>query len=272
MDEKGYKLIKYPNCNAHFENDYNVSRVLYVDNELKPKCKFREEITVLDNGVSIDKRSICIGFNPAKAEEEIDTTNKRLITLLWNQYNGYNLLNLYPEITDNKNQIDLGDKENIEFLEKLIKELEIETRDIILFFGRTTAISIIQLLHVVPGILVALLSNWFFGKSRMSLDLNLSFFANIMIMYATFNVLFFPKYFKTAFFFGKPAVLGSFVAILYMLVIEVLNIGFPIINQVFESEDYLIVQVLMFVGSIVLFFISLLFSIRRSTKHFENRQ
>lgn len=140
MDEKGYKPIKYPNCNAHFENDYNVSRVLYVDNELKPKCKFREEITFLDNGVSIDKRAICIGFNPAKAEEEIDTTNKRLITLLWNEYNGYNLLNLYPEITDNKNQIDLGDKENIEFLEKLIKELEIETRDIILFFGRTTVI------------------------------------------------------------------------------------------------------------------------------------
>lgn len=148
--------------------------------------------------------------------------------------------------------------------------LPVSKKDIVA--SKVISISIIQLLHVVPGILVALLSNWFFGKSRMFLDLNLSFFANIMIMYAIFNVLFFPKYFKTAFFFGKAAVLGSFVAILYMLVIEVLNIGFPIINQVFESEDYLIVQVLMFVGSIVLFFLSLLFSIRRSTKHFENRQ
>ena len=140
MDEKDYRTIKYPNCKAHIEKDYNVSRILFVDNEDDPKYKFREEITFLNNRITADKRAVCIGYNPAKAEEEIDRTNKRLIKLLWDYYNGYDLYNLYPEVTDNKNQVNLEDSENIEFLNKLIEKIAKDKRDIILFFGRTTVI------------------------------------------------------------------------------------------------------------------------------------
>lgn len=140
MDEKDYRTIKYPNCKAHIEKDYNVSRILFVDNEDDSKYKFREEITFLNSRISADKRAVCIGYNPAKAEEEIDRTNKRLIKLLWDYYNGYDLYNLYPEVTDNKNQVNLEDSENIEFLNKLIEKIVKDERDIILFFGRTTVI------------------------------------------------------------------------------------------------------------------------------------
>ncbi|WP_162150539.1 DUF1643 domain-containing protein [Acholeplasma equifetale] len=140
MDEQDYKTIKYSNCKAHNDKDYNVSRILFVDNEGDSKYKFKEEITFLNNMISAEKRAVCIGYNPAKAEEDIDRSNKRLINLLWDYYNGYDLYNLYPEVTDNKNQVNLEDSENVEFLDKLIEKIAKDKRDIILFFGRTTVI------------------------------------------------------------------------------------------------------------------------------------
>ena len=71
-----------------------IKRVLYVDNIENPKYKFKEEIDFI--GENDEKPyAICIGLNPAKAQEELDVTNKRLINLLQNNYSGYYLFNIY---------------------------------------------------------------------------------------------------------------------------------------------------------------------------------
>lgn len=87
--------------------------------------------------------AICIGLNPAKAEEKLDVTNKRLISLLNKEYGGYYLFNIFPEITNNANKINLEDEKNIYFVNKLKEELskgEYKNLDIFLFFGRTFSI------------------------------------------------------------------------------------------------------------------------------------
>ena len=107
-----------------------------------PKYKYAEKLTF--DISSNDKFAICIGLNPAAAEQNIDETNKRLIKKLEGKYKGYFLLNLYPEITDNKLQINYEDENNINFIHQLKIFLEKEDNvklDIILFFGRTTVLS-----------------------------------------------------------------------------------------------------------------------------------
>ena len=58
-------------------NKYPVSRKLWVDNKSNPKYKYIEKI-IFDQR-SGDRFAICIGLNPAAAEQNIDETNKRLI-------------------------------------------------------------------------------------------------------------------------------------------------------------------------------------------------
>lgn len=128
--------------NSYGYNKYPVSRTLWVDNKSTPKYKYAEKI-IFDQH-SGDKFAICIGLNPAAAEQNIDETNKRLINVLKEEYKGYFLLNLYPEITDNKLQINYEDDENISFIHRLEAILAAEDKvslDIILFFGRTTVLS-----------------------------------------------------------------------------------------------------------------------------------
>lgn len=139
MSNKDWKNKEYKS-NAY--GNYEVERTLYIDVEDNPKYKFMEEIKFTSNNNG-KNYAICIGLNPAKAEKELDATNNRLISLLSEDYGGYYLFNIYPEITENTSQINLEDKKNIEFvneLKEILKEDKYTELDIILFFGRTLII------------------------------------------------------------------------------------------------------------------------------------
>ena len=137
-----------------------VKRVLYVDNIENPIYKFKEEIDFIGEN-NKKPYAICIGLNPAKAQEELDDTNKRLIDLLQNDYSGYYLFNIYPEITPTPEGINKGDKENSEFLNKLkrlLKKRKYKKKDIVLFFGRTL---------YIPNSFVELIKKWSRHKRRI---------------------------------------------------------------------------------------------------------
>lgn len=134
-------------------NGGSMRRKLYVDDATNPKYKYNEEITFVD--VTDDRPyAICIGLNPAAAEEKLDVTNQRLVKLLNQEYKGYFLFNIYPEITDNKKQLNFDDNENIGFvsiLKNILNEEQYSHLDVILFFGRTL---------VIPKDFVDLLQEW----------------------------------------------------------------------------------------------------------------
>jgi len=119
-----------------------VDRELEVDDDSTPKYKYQEQIKFLDSTIS-DNLAICLGFNPANASKELDTSNKRLINALQEQYSGYLLFNIYPEITETSEQVNLDDENNSQFLETLIKYVseKYSNNDIIIFFGTSYVIS-----------------------------------------------------------------------------------------------------------------------------------
>ena len=138
----------------------DVKRVLYVDNTENPKYKFKEEIDFIA-GNNAPPYAICIGLNPAKAKKDLDDTNKRLINLLENDYSGYYLFNIYPEITENATQINFNDEENVSFVNKLevmLQDTVYNRLDIILFFGRTL---------IIPDQLLQLLQRWIEEKKNI---------------------------------------------------------------------------------------------------------
>ena len=71
-------------------------------------------------------------------------------------------------------------------------------------------IFILEALHVIFAVLFGLLHNWIYQTSwNLFFDINLAFFGVGILMFAIFNLVFLPKYFKTAHFFGKPTIYGT---------------------------------------------------------------
>ena len=139
MVANDWKSREYTNCKV--TKKHSVSRTLYLDNLTTPKYKFKEIIHFTKDPLSDKHMAICIGINPAKAEQNIDPTNINLIKLLFDNYDGYILLNIYPEITKNAKKVNFKDDENINFTKNLDAIInENKTEDIILFFGRTTIV------------------------------------------------------------------------------------------------------------------------------------
>lgn len=98
------------------------------------------EYTKWDEG----ETCVAIGFNPAKHEvNEIDNTNKQLITVLKNKYGSYVLINLFPQVSANKRQFKKNDKEDEAFKATLLKILDLcleQKKDTVIFWGRTVTI------------------------------------------------------------------------------------------------------------------------------------
>lgn len=146
--------------------------------------------------------------------------------------------------------------------------LPVRKNDIVI--SKILAIVFNQLLYIIAAIIFAVISNIIYGPTRLFFNLNPAFFGHILVMFSIFNLIFFPKYFKTAYFFGKAAILASLVAISYAVLIEGLNIGLIAVNNVIESNNGLIQLGLLAIGMLI-YLLSLFITIKKSITNFENR-
>lgn len=118
----------------------SVDRLLFVDRLNDPTQKFEEQLT-WDS--TKNTYVICIGFNPAKADKQIDLTNRMLIKKIKedNQFftdvGGYILLNLFSRIAKKKREISLKSSSLCEACEAIVRFLLFyPSVPVILFFGR----------------------------------------------------------------------------------------------------------------------------------------
>lgn len=134
-----YKSIGFKTTKHKVNRKLFCSKILCEPLQKNLEFKYKEEISFdKEKNEKAGKKAICIGYNPAKASKKIDTTNKRLIDLLWSDYDEYLLLNLYPQISTDQDTCYPEIDENANFEEVITEMLEKDSRDIILFWGRTT--------------------------------------------------------------------------------------------------------------------------------------
>ena len=81
---------------------FTIIREFLVDNLTTPKIKYAEKINFV--GKTGNRYSIAIGYNPSKTlKKAIDHTNELIAFLFYKSgYDGYYLLNLYPEVQTKK--------------------------------------------------------------------------------------------------------------------------------------------------------------------------
>lgn len=82
------------------------------------------------------------------------------------------------------------------------------------------AILLIEALHILLAVIFGLIHNSIYGTWNLFMDINISFFGVGILLFGVFNITFFPAYFKTAYFFGKPLIYGSIVTLIYGFIFE----------------------------------------------------
>lgn len=92
------------------------------------------------------KKCVALGFNPATNDvKQFDDTNKKILKALEDkQYGSYILLNLYPQVTKSKKELQEDDEENKKFesvLLQALKKIKEKKVDVLIFWGRTVVIS-----------------------------------------------------------------------------------------------------------------------------------
>lgn len=147
--------------------------------------------------------------------------------------------------------------------------LPVRKKDIVI--SKIISLLILQLLHIVLGLIMAFVHNQVYGTFNIFFELNIAFFGFIFILFAIFNITFFPGYFKTAYQYGKPLLISSISITLYGASIELLNAFVPKFHHFTHSPDYLFLQWGILVAGIILYTLSILFSIKLSVKRFEER-
>lgn len=97
--------------------------------------------------------------------------------------------------------------------------------------ARLNAFLVMEGAHLLTALLFAALRNLLYGPENFLMDPNAAFFGLVLVMFGLFNVVFFPRYYKTAWFYGKATVLGVAVVILFAGLVEgVLLVSSPCVS------------------------------------------
>ncbi len=146
-----------------------------------------------------------------------------------------------------------------------ISMLPVSKKDIVK--SKIFAILIIQLIHLLSGVLFGMLHNNIYGTYNFFLEVNTAFFGAMIVMYAVFNLTFFPVYFKTAYFFGKAVIYGVAITLVYAFVLEYGSLRIALLQDIFKGGTK--IQLIVLAVSVILSVVMTYITIKLSVRNFE---
>ncbi|SDD84143.1 ABC-2 family transporter protein [Paenibacillus sp. UNCCL117] len=137
--------------------------------------------------------------------------------------------------------------------------------------ARVSVIVLLELLHLIVaaifGIFTILLypnlKYYFFPPS-------IGFWGLCLVMFAIFNLIFIPMFYKTAYKFGKALFVSITVAMLFAGIAQWIGIQSPVVSDIFYSRDAhnLLLQTSILIAGIVIFSVTSVLAYRIAFKRF----
>ena len=137
--------------------------------------------------------------------------------------------------------------------------------------SRITSIILLESAHILTAIVFAIINSLLFGLDNFAMNLNAAFFGLALLMYGLFNIVFFPLYYRTAYKYGFPMILGMIAAMIFMVLVEFLAIGVPSAAKLLEGQGSVekIFQRSLLGGGFILFILLNWLTIKMSVSSFE---
>ncbi len=135
--------------------------------------------------------------------------------------------------------------------------------------ARVLSVMIMQVLPVLLGTVFAAVNIIVYKGNTFFMNPNVAFFGLVFVMYALFNLVFFPGFYKTAYKVGGPAVWANVVAVVFMAVVELVNIVIPSIGAYIGGINNMAAQLPVLFAGIVIYLAGTWLAYRISAKRFE---
>ena len=144
--------------------------------------------------------------------------------------------------------------------------LPVTRRDIVK--ARIVTIILLEILQILVAAVFAAINLAIYPAGNFLLDANVTYIGCVFIMYAIFNVVFFPMFFKTAYKIGVPVIAALTVAILFSIGVELLIVFVPAF-KVLDGTKNVLAQLPVLAGGICVFVLLNIAALNISAKRFE---
>ena len=147
--------------------------------------------------------------------------------------------------------------------------LPIRKRDVVR--ARFYALSILEVLMILASVPFAIIHGILFDFGNMAMNLNFAFFGFVFVMYAVFNAVFFPMFYKTAYKAGVPVFLGVLAASAFAIAVEFAVHAVPVLTTTLNAmgAGHLESQLPVLIAGIGLFALLTWLAFKKSAKNFE---
>jgi hypothetical protein len=127
------------------------------------------------------------------------------------------------------------------------------------------------LLHLATGTVFALIRKGLYGMDNFALNPNMAFFGIACIGFGLFNILFFPHYFRTAYKYGAPLIIGIVVITLFFTGVEFSLLAGENISRFMEdtASSMRLFQLGVLIFGMIVFALLSFITVRMSVKRFE---
>ena len=145
--------------------------------------------------------------------------------------------------------------------------LPVRKRDVV--GSKILAVIGLELLHIVVAAVFAAINAAVYKEGNFLLDANVAFFGFVFVMFAIFNIIFFPMFYKTAYKVGLPTVIALTAAIVFATAVEMFVLFTPAAAAVLDGTQQTLLQLPVLFGGIVVFVLLSALAIRISANRFE---
>ena len=133
--------------------------------------------------------------------------------------------------------------------------------------ARVVSIILLELLQILVTAMFAAVNMVIYPKGNSLLDANITYIGCAFVMYAVFNIIFFPMFYKTAYKIGLPVIAGIAAIILFSAAVELFVLLVPAAG-VLDGTENIAAQLPVLAGGIIIFVLFNLAAFRISAKRF----
>ncbi|SHH62190.1 ABC-2 family transporter protein [Sporobacter termitidis DSM 10068] len=139
--------------------------------------------------------------------------------------------------------------------------------------ARIYAIAAMELAEVAVAVPFAMVNTLVISPlgNQIGMNPNFAFFGFVLMLYAIFNAIFLPMFYKTAHKVGTPILIALAAVLVYAVAVEAAVHTVPYLKTNINAlgADHLSSQLVVLAAGIVLFVLMTLSSLKRSIKNFE---
>ena len=150
--------------------------------------------------------------------------------------------------------------------------LPVRKRDVVK--ARCYFIVIIELFQIIVSVPFAIIRHVFYANpqgNEVGIEVNIAFYGLVLIMYALYNSIFLPLFYKTAYKAGFALLLAGFAITVYIVGVEAVVQLVPVLKQNFDTTDPSLMpgQASVLIAGIGIFALSMRLAYKKSASSFE---